>query len=207
MIRNRLPVVCLALAACAGPGQSVTAQQLQARLPNVASTNTPRVEERSCPPCKAQSCLQPAKQPPPAPQASSEYPIPGSGFYCAAFRKPSSSSDYQEICYRAAKTCNTLRRRAISNGYQVGLCETKDAAHCFTMVDEVEQKVHWRCYELPTHCTAAQEQHRAKYGVLTFSDCRLTAAVGGRGGLWVYIVEILARIDLTRSRARAPRPG
>ena len=174
MSRNALllPMACWILTACAGSAASIADQREQAACP--PNTLASDVTDKTCPPCQTQPCPQPVQQPPYAPEAS-DYPIPGSGFYCASFRKPPGSSDYQEICYRAAKTCKTLRKRAITSGYQVSTCESKDAAHCFTMVDEIEQKVYWRCYELPNHCTAAREEHREKYGVLAFSDCRLTA--------------------------------
>ena len=59
----------------------------------------------------------------------------------------------------------------------VSQCGTKGAAHCFTMIDDIEQKVHWRCYDSDDFCSVARQEHQSKHRVLEFSECQRTADV------------------------------
>ena len=161
---NRAVLVICSLTACSGSSSPVaepqqTTEGLAQPSPLPAKT------------CETPVNAQPAqtlvcKTPPP-----SEGFIP-SGFWCAESRKTADHPPLN-VCYSTEVTCSKLRQEGIDSGAMVSTCRPRESAYCFTMIQAVEQKVYWRCYETMEECQPLRTRWISEQPKLTFGECSL----------------------------------
>ena len=130
-----------------------------------------------------QAVLNDSVAPPLGTAKGSTAPLPprtaipgGPGFWCAEFRGASDDQEFLGACYRAEPTCKVIRQKGLDDGHSITSCEVRREAHCFTMSNNREQAMYWRCYKSTEHCRREREKYLQKQPALHFGDCDLTAS-------------------------------
>lgn len=150
----------------------------------VACTGS-RTSSLSQPPLAVQPQSDPQPLPPPAVSNTSPSP-PGSSrecpsqpslrgflpstFWCTESRKKPDAPPLN-VCYSTKNKCMTLRREAIDAGAVIGECRESNSAACFSMVQDSEQRVHWRCYASMEECQPLRSRWLKEQPKLRFGQC------------------------------------
>ena len=168
-------VLALVLSACAGaapaPGLPDEPQAHPCTPASEAPTQVPHVTTpEPAPACDCDKCEPDTRL------TAKGYPIPGRGFWCVYFSKPDEDKAPLGVCYTTAKTCTTLRKRALDSSIRVTECAQQEAAQCFTAVDDVEQRVYWRCFDTSDRCVTQRAKMQEKYPMFEVSSCNATAS-------------------------------
>ena len=158
------------LVACTGSQASSLSQPPLSAQPQTAPP--PQPQSTSVSP-QTVSC------PPPPPQAESHPPSSLSGslrgflpstFWCTESRKNPGAPPLN-VCYSTEKKCTTLRKEAIDAGAVIGECRKSDSAACFSMVQDSEQRVHWRCYASMEECQPLRRRWLKEQPKLRIGQC------------------------------------
>ena len=158
----RLRVLVL-LVVCACGTQPAPTQPVNEPRPLLGSAQPLPPSGSPLPPC-----------PPPKPaEGHSSVSLRGfipSGFWCGESRKTPKDSPIN-ICYSTQNTCQVMRKRGLDAGGVMGICTEKNAAHCFTMIQDGDQKIYWRCYETHDECESRSQEWAGEYPKLRFGQC------------------------------------
>ena len=156
----RFSVLCWLLMACSGP--AVLPEQSVKEGHNAPAPKPERTCDQSdkspalCAPCTTQCNTIPT------------------GFWCISVLFEAKDSPLT-ICYSAEATCTKMRNEGFDIGAQVGECQTRESAYCFTMTDTPEQRVHWRCYDSEDDCGTLKQHAMGKNPEMLFGECSLTS--------------------------------
>lgn len=93
-----------------------------------------------------------------------------STFWCTETRKTPGSSPLN-VCYGTRDKCITLRKEATEVGAVIGECRESDSATCFSMVQDAEQRVHWRCYASMEECQSLRKRWLKDQPKMRFGQC------------------------------------
>ena len=93
-----------------------------------------------------------------------------STFWCTVSRKTPEGVPLN-VCYTAESSCKTLRQEAINDGALIEPCHEQNSAVCFSMVQNIEQRVHWRCYATLRECESLLARWEQDQPTLQFGEC------------------------------------
>lgn len=157
-----------ALVACTGSQASslsqapLAAQPQAASRPQLQSAPSPP-QSVSCSPRSRSSSCECDRQP------SLRGFLP-STFWCTKSRKNPDAPPLN-VCYSTENKCTTLRKEAIDSGAVIGECRESSSAACFSMVQDSEQRVHWRCYASMEECQPLRSRWLKEQPKLRFGEC------------------------------------